>query len=113
MRTKRFQVHLSTAVVLMFAAGMLLWANVSPRTEYCFVWTVGFPQRLAFYPTVHEAELNLKSWYRDRAPEYWVGKLDNYGWPEKCGGTLQSGGIRDGEWRGDNDLNWGFKYPGT
>jgi|SRR5579862_5858541 len=30
-RRKRFQVHLSTAVVLMFAAGGLIWGNVTPN----------------------------------------------------------------------------------
>ena len=28
---KRFQIHLSTAVVLMFVAGGLIWANIAPR----------------------------------------------------------------------------------
>jgi len=27
---KRFQVHLSTAIVLMFVTGALIWANVAP-----------------------------------------------------------------------------------
>lgn len=30
-RRKRFQIHLSTAIVLMFAAGGLMWANLIPR----------------------------------------------------------------------------------
>jgi|SRR5579862_158883 len=32
-RRARFQIHLSTAIVLMFVAGLLIWANVIPRTE--------------------------------------------------------------------------------
>ena len=28
---KRFQIHLSTAIVLMFVAGVVLWANINPR----------------------------------------------------------------------------------
>ena len=28
---KRFQIHLSTAIVLMFVAGMLIWANIRER----------------------------------------------------------------------------------
>ena len=28
---KRFQIHLSTAIVMMFVAGALIWANVSQR----------------------------------------------------------------------------------
>ena len=31
---KRFQMHLSTAVVLMIVAGCLVWANVQKRTPY-------------------------------------------------------------------------------
>jgi len=30
---KRFQVHLSTAIILMFVAGGLIWANVVPATQ--------------------------------------------------------------------------------
>ncbi|HLX60541.1 MAG TPA: hypothetical protein VKX17_04580 [Planctomycetota bacterium] len=30
-RRKRFQIHLSTAIVLMFVAGGLMWANTRPR----------------------------------------------------------------------------------
>ena len=29
----RFQIHLSTAIMLMFVAGLLLWANLRHRTE--------------------------------------------------------------------------------
>jgi hypothetical protein len=32
---KRFQIHLSTAIVMMFVAGGMMWANCSPRTR---VW---------------------------------------------------------------------------
>jgi hypothetical protein len=31
-RRARFQIHLSTAMVLMFVAGALIWANAVPRT---------------------------------------------------------------------------------
>src|SRR5579862_22503 len=34
-RGARFQIHLSTAIVLMFVAGALIWANVNER-EYVF-----------------------------------------------------------------------------
>jgi len=30
-RRKRFQIHLSTAIVMMIVAGVLIWANVAPR----------------------------------------------------------------------------------
>src|SRR5882724_9345134 len=32
-RRARFQIHLSTAIVLMFVAGGLIWANARVRTE--------------------------------------------------------------------------------
>jgi hypothetical protein len=34
-RRSRFQVHLSTAIVLMFVVGGLMWVNATPRT---IVW---------------------------------------------------------------------------
>jgi len=34
MTRKWFQIHLSTAVVLMFVAGLLLWANIDSYVEY-------------------------------------------------------------------------------
>lgn len=30
-RRKRFQIHLSTALIMMIAAGFLIWANVTPQ----------------------------------------------------------------------------------
>ena len=30
---KRFQIHLSTAIVMMFVAGALIWANVTERSQ--------------------------------------------------------------------------------
>ncbi len=41
-RRKRFQIHLSTAIVLMFVAGGLLWANTYARIESKCEW-VGQP----------------------------------------------------------------------
>ncbi len=29
---KRFQIHLSTAIVMMFVAGALLWLNIGPQS---------------------------------------------------------------------------------
>jgi hypothetical protein len=34
-RHKRFQVHLSTGIVMMFVAGGILWANITPRITRC------------------------------------------------------------------------------
>jgi len=55
-RRARFQIHLSTAIVLMFAAGLLIWANVRERIQIItstysmgtqrvnfVVWTHGWP----------------------------------------------------------------------
>jgi hypothetical protein len=35
-RRARFQVHLSTAIVLMFVSGALMWANTNPRITLRF-----------------------------------------------------------------------------
>src|SRR5258706_7108575 len=32
-RRKRFQIHLSTAIVMMFVAGAIIWANVRERVH--------------------------------------------------------------------------------
>ncbi|MCY3019369.1 MAG: hypothetical protein NTW87_10140 [Planctomycetota bacterium] len=71
MRRPLFQLHLSTAIVLMFVAAALLWANMRPRTETSVV----------FRP--------------HREPGWWeytvlLGPL--YGWPWPCGGD--SGELR-------------------
>jgi hypothetical protein len=34
MKRRWFHIHVSTAVMLMFVAGGLLWANLTPRTVY-------------------------------------------------------------------------------
>ena len=54
-----FQLHLSTAIVMMFVAGGLLWANlIVTRIE----------------------EPGKKDWYRNGPPKY--GWLEYYGWPK-------------------------------
>src|SRR5436190_1967908 len=49
---KRFQIHLSTAIVLMFVAGSLIWANVpikatsiTSANERCTYYLYGWPIR--------------------------------------------------------------------
>jgi hypothetical protein len=53
-RRKRFQIHLSTAIVMMFVAGGIIWANRIPRIEKVFnpftggmmsveMWCYGWP----------------------------------------------------------------------
>jgi len=33
-RRRRFQIHLSTAILMMFVAGVLIWANVRGQKEF-------------------------------------------------------------------------------
>ncbi len=41
---KRFQIHLSTAIVMMFVAGALIWANsIDRRTDLLLEGTVHWP----------------------------------------------------------------------
>jgi hypothetical protein len=60
-RRKRFQIHLSTAIVLMFAAGGLLWANIAgtesivqadrwdrPADVYYHLRTCGWPLQATY-----------------------------------------------------------------
>ena len=60
----RFQIHLSTAIVLMFTAGALIWANTSDRPQsvldecqhlyYTWSYSHGWPFHF-FHPTAWEA----------------------------------------------------------
>lgn len=72
-----FQIHLSTAIALMFAAGALMWANLTPETAYYNylhrndVYDVNDLQ--AYVPTAPGPDYQF-------APEY----ADNsvyFGWP--------------------------------
>ncbi len=71
-RRKRFQIHLSTAIVLMFVAGGLIWLNCLP--------TRGFGVRLqpwAFTDGMDEADGPYISWsFRHGWPQsaVWTGK---------------------------------------
>ena len=48
-RRKRFQIHLSTAVVMMIAAGVLIWANVTKSQGDSFEM-LGFETHLYGWP---------------------------------------------------------------
>ena len=59
-RARRFwQIHLSSAIILMFAAGAFIWLNVIPREgsettevfKYTPVIRYGFPATIYFYAT--------------------------------------------------------------
>src|SRR5258707_698454 len=61
-RRKRFQIHLSTAVVMMFVAGGLIWANLRERRipdvpdaiDFDYTYTVhGWP-----FPVVRKYPIN-------------------------------------------------------
>jgi hypothetical protein len=60
---KRFQIHLSTAIVMMFVAGILLWANVreydvKPMDSPMRMWYGDEPQKL--YQVRDEAFVDKK-----------------------------------------------------
>src|SRR5580765_4717151 len=75
-RRKRFQIHLSTAVVMMFVAGALVWANVLGRKvdrEGAAFSNGEFPpgRRMTFSEFKKQEEWNS-----------WAGADQNdYGWP--------------------------------
>jgi|SRR5579862_335837 len=76
-RRARFQIHLSTAIVLMFVAGGLIWANVYERGVDVLgeAWTVnlGIPSRRP----AKESEF-----FATKTFKYWSGKkLHEHGWP--------------------------------
>jgi hypothetical protein len=64
-RRARFQIHLSTAIVLMFVAGFFIWANVNAfvvtkvvRTQLEFSETrIGWPYSLTYEQKVNGAVL--------------------------------------------------------
>ena len=63
---KRFQIHLSTAVVMMFVAGVLLWANFTPHTPPNEPLHSNYAEEMDFF----RAETN---WISDICPRI--------GWP--------------------------------
>ena len=48
---KRFQIHLSTAIVMMFVAGVLIWLNgpYRPDPQMPEYYACGFPLRCAYF----------------------------------------------------------------
>jgi len=100
-RRKRFQIHLSTAVVMMFVSGGIIWANVSERlrrvdgdkgfqgdyfnkAEYGSPilgdgnWTGGkkyvrgWPcEAMQSLTLVEDYNLSARIWTRGRAARYW------------------------------------------
>ena len=75
-RRARFQIHLSTAIVLMFVAGGLIWANVRGR----FVPKIG----AAFRYGMIDKEMTESEFIQSKEYEYeeWVGHHTfEHGWP--------------------------------
>jgi len=73
-RRGRFQVHLSTAVVMMFVAGVLVWINTMERThdfgEFPWNWHVsdyGWPA-----PALHSKHLIREGTSKLISPKYEV-----------------------------------------
>src|SRR5205085_59789 len=92
---KRFQIHLSTAIVMMFVAGGLIWANLPDRNLDITgdtVWNLGqevegpdAAKHLFDHAkdSIHETE----SEFRKRADNgIWYGlRIHIYGWPCNAG----------------------------
>src|SRR5258706_512202 len=66
---KRFQFHLSTAIVLMFVAGALMWANMQPHFLRPILWSANGVEE---YLTLSEKEFRIPN--PDVSYRY-------YGWP--------------------------------
>ena len=62
---RRFQIHLSTSVVLMFVAGGLIWANVKQETETFSIQVMS--------PTAE-----------------WISNVRKYGWPRSAVETFST-----------------------
>ena len=74
---RRFQCHLSTAIVLMFTAGFLIWANVMSNLEKTFnVERVHFEGSFAEFKKHMEGDLH--DWNTDPGTANFV---ERYGWP--------------------------------
>ena len=83
-----WQMHLSTAVVLMFVAGGLIWANVRERS----VDVVGEAFRIDGSIAPHESTETKFIQSKTDEIEGWAGdKISLYGWP--CDGMHSSSRV--------------------
>jgi len=71
---KRFQIHLSTAVVLMVVAGLLMWANIKERKPFERGWF----ETIAFWKDDEPLEMFADPSKSPR-PLLWT---DGHGWPQ-------------------------------
>jgi|SRR5579862_1564436 len=89
-RRARFQIHLSTAIVLMFVAGGLIWANVS-------LWHEDFV--LGFAIDANSTRpCSFKDFLNSNCEKWHGSRIRRYGWPWAL--TSVSGAVfvgRDGK----------------
>jgi len=75
-RRWRFQVHLSTAVLMMFVSGGVIWANVRPRPAEA-LGEIIHAFSFKAYPKGTKSEF-----FQSEGNGIWAGSADNnYGWP--------------------------------
>ena len=76
-RRRRLQLHLSTAIILMFAAGALTWLNISGRRVDSMgaIWyPIGFP--------MHGDEMTESQFLATKPNRFWHGSRETqHGWP--------------------------------
>jgi len=78
-RRKRFQVHLSTAIVLMFVAGMLIWGNVARSLEDGYGDMGLFWSHYTYgWPIVSLSETEVFSETRGTIKQNWTSYSPNY-----------------------------------
>ncbi|HLX61854.1 MAG TPA: hypothetical protein VKX17_11275 [Planctomycetota bacterium] len=76
-RRARFQIHLSTAIVLMFVAGGLMWINSHRRLldSRGLILDLGWPK-------AEDREGSESEFQRSESGVYWFGRRQfGYGWP--------------------------------
>ena len=70
-RRKRFQIHLSTAIVMMFVAGALIWANTRNQVDDANFkeFVVGWPNHAVIKIVQNE---NAGIYYRNIIIDLWI-----------------------------------------
>jgi len=101
-RRRRFQIHLSTAVVLMFVAGGVLWLNFSMATQYCFCNTDHIR-----YQALKDIDDELLNHTTHHIWEYCISRLQMGGWPMKFIWKKENGIVSrgHGQWTKEEDEN--------
>ncbi|HLX63443.1 MAG TPA: hypothetical protein VKX17_19385 [Planctomycetota bacterium] len=94
-RRWRFQIHLSTAIVLMFVAGGLLFVNLHPRYELVTYDGEGYGESV----TIEIAQEVYAE--RGKVPSYF--RVRRYGWPVECVETASRVFVSGGKWHDVTD----------